>query len=116
VHAGHQLPAGDDDIVGRIDAHARPEADQPGPAAGRDRRRQADLYRSDDGPLRTVAAVGNPDPELRSVRPGRAAGGSDWIRLRRNEGIRWPVSPAAAVAEDPGGVGVPDGDWECLVA
>jgi hypothetical protein len=33
-----------------------------------------------------VAAVGNPDPELRSVRPGRAAGGSDWIGLRRNEG------------------------------
>ncbi len=28
----------------------------------------------------------NADPELRSVRPGRAAGGSDWIGLRRNEG------------------------------
>ena len=28
----------------------------------------------------------NPDPELRSVRPGRAAGGSNWIGLRRNEG------------------------------
>jgi hypothetical protein len=28
----------------------------------------------------------NADPEIRSVRPGRAAGGSDWIGLRRNEG------------------------------
>jgi hypothetical protein len=28
----------------------------------------------------------NPDPDIRSVRPGRAAGGSDWIGLRRNEG------------------------------
>ncbi|HEX9521419.1 MAG TPA: hypothetical protein VF949_00530, partial [Reyranella sp.] len=74
------------------------------------------LYRFDDGTLRTVAAVGNPDPlefsdvrateaklkplveasggavmwlsdnadpDIRSVRPGRAAGGSDWIGLRR---------------------------------
>ena len=28
----------------------------------------------------------NADPDIRSVRPGRAAGGSDWIGLRRNEG------------------------------
>jgi hypothetical protein len=28
----------------------------------------------------------NPDPDIRSVRPGRTAGGSDWIGLRRNEG------------------------------
>jgi len=28
----------------------------------------------------------NRDPELRSVRPARAAGGSDWIRPWRNEG------------------------------
>jgi hypothetical protein len=27
----------------------------------------------------------NADPDIRSVRPGRAAGGSDWIGLRRNE-------------------------------
>jgi hypothetical protein len=77
------------------------------------------LYRFDDGTLRTVAAVGNPDPlefsdvrateaklkslveasggglmwlqdnpdpDIRSVRPGCAAGGLDWIGLRRNEG------------------------------
>src|SRR4029453_12740 len=77
------------------------------------------LYRFDDGTLRTVAAVGNPDPlefsdvratapqlkplteasggsimwladtsdpDIRSVRPGRAAGGSAWIRPPRNEG------------------------------
>ena len=77
------------------------------------------LYRFDDGTLRTVAAVGNPDPlEFSDVRatdaklkplveasggahdvagrqprsrhplgaPRPAAGGSDWIGLRRNEG------------------------------
>src|SRR5262249_57707979 len=77
------------------------------------------LYRFDDGTLRTVAAVGspdplefsdvratdqklkplveasngallwladNPDPDIRSVRPGRAAGGSDWLGPRRNQG------------------------------
>ena len=95
------------------------------------------LYRFDDGTLRTVAAVGSPDPlefsdvrateaklkplleasggrlmwlsdnpdlELRSVRPGRAAGGSDWIRLRRNEGYtvaginQLPLLPGILVA------------------
>ncbi|MGZ5792788.1 MAG: hypothetical protein ACXWI7_11250 [Croceibacterium sp.] len=95
------------------------------------------LYRFDDGTLRTVAAVGNPDPlefsdvrateaklkplveasggglmwlqdnpdpELRSVRPGRAAGGSDWIGLRRNEGYtvaginQLPLLPGILVA------------------
>src|SRR5260370_9730957 len=81
--------------------------DKPGP------------YRFADGTLRTVAAVGSPDPlefsdvratdqklkplveatngallwladqpdpDIRSVRPGRSAGGSDWVGRRRNEG------------------------------
>jgi hypothetical protein len=95
------------------------------------------LYRFDDGSLRTVAAVGSPDPlefsdvratdrplkplveasggttqwladnaepDVRSVRPGRAAGGSDWIGLRRNEsysvtGInQLPLLPGVLVA------------------
>jgi len=95
------------------------------------------LYRFDDGTLRTVAAVGNPDPlefsdvratdtklkplveasggavmwlsdnpdpDIRSVRPGRAAGGSDWIGLRRNEGYtvaginQLPLLPGILVA------------------
>ena len=95
------------------------------------------LYRFDDGTLRTVAAVGNPDPlefsdvratdaklkplveasggglawlsdnpdpEIRSVRPGRAAAGSDWIGLRRNEGYtvaginQLPLLPGLLVA------------------
>ena len=95
------------------------------------------LYRFDDGTLRTVAAVGNPDPlefsdvrateaklkpmvdasggtimwladtsdpEIRSVRPGRSAGGSDWIGLRRNEGYtvaginQLPLLPGILVA------------------
>ncbi len=95
------------------------------------------LYRFDDGTLRTVAAVGNPDPlefsdvratdqklkplveasggttmwladnpdpEIRPVRPGRAAGGSDWIGLRRNEGYtvaginQTPLLPGILVA------------------
>ncbi len=95
------------------------------------------LYRFDDGTLRTVAAVGNPDPlefsdvratdqklkplveasngsliwlsdthdpDIRPVRPGRAAGGSDWIGLRRNEGYtvaginQTPLLPGIVVA------------------
>ncbi|MCA0305154.1 MAG: hypothetical protein LCH95_22335 [Proteobacteria bacterium] len=95
------------------------------------------LYRFDDGTLRTVAAVGTPDPlefadvratearlkplvdasggstvwlaenadpDIRSVRPGRAAGGSDWIGLRRNEGYtvaginQLPLLPGILVA------------------
>jgi hypothetical protein len=95
------------------------------------------LYRFDDGTLRTVAAVGSPDPlefsdvratdarlkplveasggtiqwladtpdpDIRSVRPGRAAGGSDWIGLRRNEGYtvaginQTPLLPGILVA------------------
>jgi hypothetical protein len=95
------------------------------------------LYRFDDGTLRTVAAVGNPDPlefsdvratdaklkpmveasngsilwlsdtsdpDIRSVRPGRAAGGSDWVGLRRNEGYtvaginQTPLLPGILVA------------------
>ena len=95
------------------------------------------LYRFDDGTLRTVAAVGSPDPlefsdvratdtklkplteasagslmwladngdpDIRSVRPGRAAGGSDWIGLRRNEGYtvaginQLPLLPVILVA------------------
>jgi hypothetical protein len=95
------------------------------------------IYRFDDGTLRTVAAVGspdplefsdvratdqklkplveasggsiqwlsdNPDPDVRSVRPGRAAGGSDWIGLRRNEGYtvaginQTPLLPGILVA------------------
>lgn len=95
------------------------------------------LYRFDDGTLRAVAAVGNPDPlefsdvratdaklkplveasgggllwladnadpDIRSVRPGRSAGGSDWIGLRRNEGYtvsginQTPLLPGILVA------------------
>jgi hypothetical protein len=95
------------------------------------------LYRFDDGTLRTVAAVGspdplefsdvratdaklkplveaagggvmwladNPEPDLRTVRPGRAASGSDWIGLRRNEGYtvaginQLPLLPGILVA------------------
>jgi len=95
------------------------------------------LYRFDDGTLRTVAAVGSPDPlefadvratdaklkplveasggsllwladqaepDIRSVRPGRAAGGSGWIGLRRNEGYtvaginQLPLLPGILVA------------------
>jgi hypothetical protein len=95
------------------------------------------LYRFDDGTLRTVAAVGSPDPlefsdvratdaklrplveasgggviwladyaepDLRSVRPGRAAAGSDWVGLRRNEGYsvaginQLPLLPGILVA------------------
>ena len=46
----------------------------------------------------------NADPEIRSVRPGRAAGGSDWIGLRRNEGYtvaginQLPLLPGILVA------------------
>jgi hypothetical protein len=95
------------------------------------------LYRFDDGTLRAVAAVGNPDPlefsdvratdaklkplveasagtlmwlsdqgepDIRAVRPGRAAGGSDWLGLRRNEGYtiagidQTPLLPGILVA------------------
>jgi hypothetical protein len=95
------------------------------------------LYRFDDGTLKAVAAVGNPDPleftdvratdaklkpivaaangalmwlsdqadpDIRSVRPGRAAGGSDWLGLRRNEGYtvaginQLPLLPGLLVA------------------
>jgi hypothetical protein len=95
------------------------------------------LYRFDDGTLRTVAAVGSPDPlefsdvratdaklrpmaeasgggviwladhpepDLRTVRPGRAASGSDWLGLRRNEGYtvaginQLPLLPGILVA------------------
>ena len=95
------------------------------------------LYRFDDGTLKTVAAVGTPDPlefsdvratdaklkplveastgsliwladqptpDIRSVRPGRAAGGSDWLGLRRNEGYtvagidQTPLLPGIVVA------------------
>ena len=95
------------------------------------------LYRFDDGTLRTVAAVGSPDPlefsdvratdtklkplveasngtllwladqpdpDIRSVRPGRSAGGSDWVGLRRNEGYtvaginQTPLLPGILVA------------------
>lgn len=95
------------------------------------------LYRFDDGTLRTVAAVGNPDPlefsdvratdqklkplvdasngtsiwladdpspDIRSVRPGRSAGGSDWLGLRRNDGYtvaginQTPLLPGILVA------------------
>jgi hypothetical protein len=95
------------------------------------------LYRFDDGTLRTVAAVGNPDPlefsdvratdaklkplveasgggllwladnadpDIRAVRPGRSASGSDWIGLRRNEGYtvsgidQTPLLPGILVA------------------
>jgi hypothetical protein len=44
------------------------------------------------------------DPDIRTVRPGRAAGGSDWIGLRRNEGYtvaginQLPLLPGILVA------------------
>lgn len=95
------------------------------------------LFRFDDGTLRTVAAVGSPDPlefsdvratdaklkplveatngglmwlsdqgepDIRAVRPGRAAGGSDWIGVRRNDGYtvaginQLPLLPGILVA------------------
>ncbi len=95
------------------------------------------LYRFEDGALRTMAAVGSPDPlefsdvratdaklkplveassgglmwlsdnaepDIRTVRPGRAAAGSDWIGLRRNEGYtvaginQLPLLPGILVA------------------
>ncbi len=34
----------------------------------------------------------NPDPDIRSVRPGRAAGGSNWIGPAATRVIRWPAS------------------------
>ena len=46
----------------------------------------------------------NPEPDLRTVRPGRAASGSDWIGLRRNEGYtvaginQLPLLPGILVA------------------
>jgi hypothetical protein len=52
----------------------------------------------------TMWLADNPEPELRSVRPGRAAGGSDWIGLRRNEGYtvaginQLPLLPGILVA------------------
>ena len=58
-----------------------------------------------------------PDPDIRTVRPGRAAGGSDWIGLRRNEdytvaGInQLPLLPGILVA-----TGLPDGDRQRVVA
>jgi hypothetical protein len=48
--------------------------------------------------------VDQPDPEIRSVRPGRSAGGSDWLGLRRNEGYsvsginQTPLLPGILVA------------------
>ena len=48
--------------------------------------------------------IDQPDPDIRIVRPGRAAGGSDWIGLRRNEsytvaGInQLPLLPGILVA------------------
>jgi len=45
-----------------------------------------------------------PDPDVRSVRPGRSAGGSDWLGLRRNEGYtvaginQTPLLPGILVA------------------
>jgi hypothetical protein len=48
--------------------------------------------------------VDQPDPDIRTVRPGRAAGGSDWIGLRRNEGYtvaginQLPLLPGILVA------------------
>ena len=44
------------------------------------------------------------DPEVRAVRPGRSAGGSDWVGLRRNEGYtvsginQTPLLPGIVVA------------------
>src|SRR5204862_2955581 len=44
------------------------------------------------------------EPDLRSVRPGRAAAGSDWVGLRRNEGYtvaginQLPLLPGILVA------------------
>ena len=46
----------------------------------------------------------NADPDIRAVRPGRSAGGSDWIGLRRNEGYtvsgidQTPLLPGILVA------------------
>ena len=70
-------------------ARDRPEAE----AAGRGLGRHASMWLAD-----------NPDPDIRSVRPGRAAGGSDWVGLRRNEGYtvaginQTPLLPGILVA------------------
>ena len=48
--------------------------------------------------------VDQTEPDIRTVRPGRAAGGSDWIGLRRNEGYtvaginQLPLLPGILVA------------------
>src|SRR5690349_15009942 len=52
----------------------------------------------------TMWLADHPDPDIRSVRPGRAAGGSDWVGLRRNEGYtvsginQTPLLPGILVA------------------
>jgi hypothetical protein len=75
---------------------------------------EAPLIKASGGGLMWLSD--NPDPDIRSVRANRTAGGSDWIWLRRNEGIQWRDQSAAAAARDPGGAGVPDDDRECVVA
>jgi hypothetical protein len=50
----------------------------------------------------------DPDLELCSVRPGRAAGGTDWIGLRRNE--RYTVAGIDQLPLLPGILGARGGD------
>ena len=54
--------------------------------------------------VRALGTTADTDPDIRTVRPGRAAGGSDWIGLRRNEGYtvaginQLPLLPGILVA------------------
>ena len=69
--------------------------------------------RATDAKLRPLVEASNggvlwladqPEPDLRTVRPGRAAAGSDWLGLRRNEGYtvaginQLPLLPGILVA------------------
>jgi len=52
-----------------------------------------------------MSLADNADPEIHSVRPGRAAS-PDWIGPRRNGGIRWRASTSRRCCRNPGGAGV----------
>ena len=101
-HAGRHLPAGHDDRARRQHA-ARIDLRQtsPGLGLGVIDVDKPGLYRFDDGTLRTVAAVGNPDPlEFSDVRATdaklkplvEASGGAMHV-ARRQRRPRHPLGP-----------------------